>query len=900
MKGLCISFLMMISYLVQAQPSGRGMMSSQSAGNSDPSRSGEPGLGKISGIVMDSTSDKPVEFATVSLMDINSKNPVDGAICDDKGRFTINKIALGKYQLVVSFIGYKSKSFKNITLSGSRNSINLGTIIISPTMQELKAVTIMGQKPLIEEKVDRTIYNAENDATTKGGDATDVLRRVPMLSVDLDGNVSLRGSDNVKVLINNKPSTITASSVADALKQIPAEEIKNVEVITSPSAKYDAEGTAGIININTKKNDLKGFTMDVRGSGGLRGSNLGLNVGYRFKKIGFSLGGWGRNNYNVFGAFQNAQNTTNQGGSQSLNLQNANTKNFGHFGNLHFGIDYDINKKNSISLTGRVGDRAFNNFQDHLLTDTYFNDSLTSTNLRNVNTLNKSGNIDLTATYTHDFSKPQQELSLMAMFSRNNLMNNYINNILNEPDYTILDRLRNDNQSFNQEATLQLDYQTPIGNNQLLEFGGKDISRKVNSAYQYYTATGPDGVYIPSENLTLSNNFNYLQNITAGYLSYTLTVFKNYSIMAGTRYEYTTIRAYFQNESNINIPSYGILVPSINLSRKFGMGGALKFAYNRRIQRPSINFLNPNINAANPLNISYGNPDLGPEYTNNYELSYSAYFKGTSFNISTFMRNTNDAIQQISNVQGTDTIYTTFQNIGHETAYGTDLFLNVNLTNKLSLNGGTDIYYAVLNNNNANPIYNSKNRGWVAGYRLFGNYEIANGWALQFFGFYHGRRVQLQGYQGGFGIYSLSLQKEFLNKRASIGVGAENFLSPAFKIHNEVQSYDIDQHSLTTFHNMNFKINFSYRIGKLSMGSGSAHQKKSISNDDLMSGEENGNPIGAEDQQQIQNGQRQGRQGSFRNNRSKTDQSHTRKSKDSKDSKKKKKDSSGTGTDQQK
>ena len=138
-------------------------------------------------------------------------------------------------------------------LRDSRNNLDLGTIVIHPSIQVLKEVTITGQKQLIEEKADRTIYNAENDATAKGGDATDVLRRVPMLSVDLDGNVSLRGSNNVKVLINNKPSTITASSISDALKQIPADEIKNVEVITSPSAKYDAEGTAGIININTKK-----------------------------------------------------------------------------------------------------------------------------------------------------------------------------------------------------------------------------------------------------------------------------------------------------------------------------------------------------------------------------------------------------------------------------------------------------------------------------------------------------------------------------------------------------------------------------------------------------------------------------------------------------------------------
>ncbi len=878
--GLVLSIMIIPAWSFAQYPGG-----ASSGGRTSQYSSSTPGTGKISGVVLDSTNRQPVDFATVALMNPKTEKPVNGAICDEKGKFTISKISSGTYNVVLSFIGYQSKTFKNISLSDSKNNINLGTVIISPSVKVLNEVTVTGQKPLVEEKVDRLVYNAENDATTKGGDAADVLRRVPMLSVDMDGNVSLRGSDNVKVLINNKPSTITANSVADALQQIPADQIKNVEVITSPSAKYDAEGTAGIININLKKDRLEGFSVNIRGSAGMRGSNGGLNAAYQHGKMGFSLGGFGRGNYNVKGSFDNAQTTIGQNGTQSLNLQSADTRNNGLFGNLHFGWDYEINKKNSITASARYGRRNFNNFQNRLSTQTLVEDSLTNSSLRDVNTKDLSGTIDVSGTYTHDFNKPQQELSFMVLYSRNNRTNNYLNNILDETDYNIVSRLKNDNQSYDRELTFQLDYQSPIGKNQMLEFGGKNISRKVASDYQYFTADGPSSEFVPSANAQLTNNFNYLQNVSAGYISYTLNAFKYYSLMAGARYEYTTINANFLNESPINIPSYGILVPSINFSRRLKMGSAIKAAYNRRIQRPSINYLNPNINASNPLSISYGNPDLGPEYTNNYELSYSNFFKGTSLNISAFMRNTNNSIQRIRSVLGSDTIRTTYLNVGKEDAYGVSLYAHVALSNKFSLSGGTDIYYASLNNNDPNPLYNASNHGWVEGYRLFGNYNIANGWGFQFFGFYRGRRVELQGSQGGFGIYSLSLQKEFNDKRASIGFGAENFLSSSFKINNNIVSPTIDQNSTTVFHNMNFKINFSYRIGKISTYNRMPRNRKTISNDDLKTSEEN-NPMGVDEQSQMQATPRQQRP-MMRFNRSNSRKS-TKKSKKNKESKHKK------------
>lgn len=826
------------------------------------------GNGKITGNITDASNQQPVEFATVALTDPTSEKPINGAVCDEKGKFVITKVPNGTYRLIISFIGYENVIVNSVVISDKKSTIDVGTLKMATNSKELEAVVVEGQRALIEEKVDRTVYNAENDQTAKGGDATDVLKRVPMLSVDMDGNVSLRGNQNIKVLINNKPSTISASSVADALKQIPADQIKTVEVITSPSAKYDAEGSAGIINIITKKNTLQGATLSIDGSSGYRGSNLGLNGSYRKGKMGFSLGGFSRSSYNVTGKFDNNQLTTSSTGEQTLNVQTATTRRNDLGGNFQSSWDYDIDKNNSLTASVRYGSRNGNNYQDHLLSQitapTY-----TSSSLKDVQTTDRSGTVDASLNYTHTFKKPQQEFSLLALYSRNNRTNDFFNATLDEGDLSVTQRLKNLNKSFNQEVTIQADYQTPIGTTQLIEFGGKIISRKVSSDYSYLFAPGANGEYVPIPNSNLANIFTYDQNITGAYASYTYAMKSGYSFKAGSRYEYTTINANFATEkAPVTIPSYGVLVPSVNLSKKLKNGSTVKIAYNRRIQRPSIQYLNPNIQASNPSNISYGNPNLGPEYTNNYELSYSTFIKGTSLNFSTFARNTDNAIQSVRDVIGNnpnnpDTIRTQYKNIGKEDAYGGSVFAGVNISNKLTLNGGGDVYYAMLKNNDPNPNYNASNQGWVVSYRLFGSYALTKGWGLQFFSFYRGRQVQLQGVQGSFYVYSLSIKKDLLNKKGSLGFGAEQFFTPAMRINSYTESPIISQHSTNEMHNMNFKVTFSYRIGKMSFDA-PRKRKKSIDNDDLKDGGGDGGGGGGDAQQQQGGGgggQRQGGQG---------------------------------------
>ncbi|NML65950.1 TonB-dependent receptor [Hymenobacter sp. RP-2-7] len=843
--GLAVS-----PYLAQAQGGGR-------PAGAAPAAPATRTAGRLTGTVTDAAGGKPVSYATVAVINPATNSQVNGGVAGDDGKFVL-PVPAGTYRVEVSFIGYTTQT-RTVTVPATGGNVSLGAIVLKGEAQKLGEVVVTGRKPLIEERVDRTIYNADVDKTTQGGDATDVLKRVPLLSVDLDGNVSLRGSQNIKVLINNKPSTISASSVADALKQIPADQIQTVEVITSPSAKYDAEGSGGIINIVTKTNDLRGGSLGVNVGAGNRGTNLGLNGNYRTGKFGVSLGGFGRASYNQPGSFDNLQTSTNlQNGYRTTVEQNAATRRNDAFGRFTLGMTYDFDKQNSLAGSLAYGVRNGTNYQDNLLSTTLASTNpsatLGTTSLRNVKSTNNSNTVDASLNYTHTYAVPQRELSVLTLFSRNNQVNDFTNGVFAPSDRSFIGNLGNNNDSYNQEITGQLDYATPTVKNQLLEVGVKDIVRKVSSTYNYFY----DPVLTPATGGTLNNSFLYNQNVAAGYATYTVGLPKGFTVKPGVRFEYTTINASFSNSQGVltgtNIPDYGVLVPSINLSRKFENGNIIKLSYNRRIQRPSLQFLNPNVQASNPLNASAGNPLLRPEYTNNYEAGYSTQIKQkVNVNLTAFVRNTTGAIQSVrvplpdslNPTRAVGGLLTTYRNAGTENAYGGSLFLGVN-SGKLSLNGSTDVYYAVLRNNDQTSIYNSSNQGFVVNARAFGSYDLGKNYSLQLFGFYRGQQVQLQGYQSGFGIYSLSLQKSFAEKRGSIGFGAENFFTGQIRIRNEVSTPYVDsyngvvlngpvlqQSSTNVIHNLNFKINFSYRIGKLTAGPSRA---KGVNNDDLKEG----------------------------------------------------------------
>ena len=474
---LLLITLQSFAFTIDAQPPG---VRSYGGGGRGGASTPKEGYGKFSGIIVDQKGEA-IPYATIKLMSSADQKLINGTIAGDDGKWVMKNVPEGDFKIVISFIGYEANEMGPYKITGKGESFNLNKITLKPSSIELDQVVVEGQRDLIEDKVDRIVYNAEQDLTTRGGDATDVLRRVPLLTVDLEGNVALRGSNNITVLIDGKPSTITAGNLGEALQQIPADEIKSVEVITSPSARFDAEGTGGIINIVTKKNNLQGGTLSLNTGVGFRGSNLGINAGYRTGKLGLSLGGRGFAGYNILGANTNQQiakeldgtilSETNQfGESTSSRIQ----------GGYVFGWDYTFNKYNFIG--GDVNYRIFDSRsdQDDRLTEITRNGSSTSL-VEDVFTLSNSNSVDVSFNYIRSFEKKGREISLISLYSQDTRNNDFT--IDNVSGSSAADR-RNENNSINQEFTIQLDIVEPISDKVRFETGLKIISRTVTCDFR--------------------------------------------------------------------------------------------------------------------------------------------------------------------------------------------------------------------------------------------------------------------------------------------------------------------------------------------------------------------------------------------------------------------------------
>jgi len=774
--------------------------------------------GKITGQIIDSLTNEKIGFATVVLSKAGKTKEINGVLTEENGKFKMTDIKTGKYDVIISFLGYNEKRIKNIELTPKDPDYDFGKIQLSSTDYLLDAVEVTEKRSLIESKVDRIVFNAEDDSSIAGGDATEVLRKVPNLSVDLDGNVSIRGSQNVRILINGKPSGMFSSNVADALKMFPADQIKKVEVITSPGAKYDGEGSGGIINIITKKENIEGIAGSINASVGNRQNSLFSNLNVGKGRFGFTANG------SVFYSNPNDANniflrTDLARTDTSYFYQGVtNTERLGFNGSL--SAFYDFNAYNALnsSLTLRGfgfdldgmndGQLAGNNFQRRTIGD------------------NLQSGYDWNTDFTKKFEgNDKQELSFAVQVSGN--VSNQ-NNVVTDSG-AIERNEKIENEGDNLELTGQVDYVHPVGKSNKLEVGTKAVIRNINSDSRFLPLIDNNYTLDPNR----SNVFLYDQDVYAGYASYNF-YWKKLNFITGLRYEKTEIggegEVVDQNFTN----GYSNWLPNFAVSKTLKGFKTLKFSFSSRIQRPSLQFINPFRNTTDFGNITVGNPVIEPELTNQFEIGYNSNFLGFTFFSTFYYKHTRDIIEQIT-ITDQNLSLNSFNNVGENNSFGVNLFTTKSI-GKFTIRGGGDVFTY----NASGTIQGQEVSNSALSYRLFtnGEYSFTGTLKADFFGFFQAPSFTLQGENPSFSIFGIGFRKDF--KNASLGIRIIEPFAEVKSFDSDITGNDFRQISSFQLPFRSFGINFRYKFGKVDF----KERRSKIKNSDQKQGDQGGGQQG--------------------------------------------------------
>lgn len=790
--------------------------------------------GKISGVVIDSITKAPIDYASVSLYKINSTKPLTGVLTDASGSFKLNEIQAGTYNVVISFIGYNNKTVKSVTTTDAKLDKEIGKVTLSPETNALKEVVVVGNTQQVTNKIDKIVYNVEKDMTATGGNATDVLQKVPMVNVDINGNVSIRGDGNVRVLINGKPSGATSANLSDVLKTIPADQIKNVEVVTSPSAKYDAEGSAGIINIITKQKNVSGVSGSVSGGIGTRQNNLNANINYNKNRFSLSANVGFNNGWPQESASESNQKLDNSTANSLQTSKGTNeVQRKGIVASVTAG--YDFNNFDSFSTTFRYNKGGFerNGTSDNQFTD-YLNSANNLIYTGQSSAKNSFGGFDWNANYTHKFSKAGHELTLSSQWSHSLVETNYQN--IYSDFYT---NQKANNDGINNEYTLQLDYTLPVTEKFKLETGGKTIIRRIASDFQNYVPDAQNAFVLDPIS---SNLYNYDQDVASLYSVGTLTLPKGFTVMAGARFENTAIKGDPTNALQTDLSpfkiDYGTFIPSFTLQKALSQSSSLKLTYSKRISRPSLTYLNPFINKSNISAQTKGNPNLDPEVSQTIEFGYSTFSQKRSLNISAYYKYTSDLIEGIATpLTGEVGTITNYQNIGNNKSFGMSFFGSVNPFKALSIRGN---FNAFTYKPDPTGIYNleQSTNGTSIQYSAFisGTLQLNKNISAEAFVIQNSSKKTLQGTNPAFNLMVFGVKKQFWNKAASLGLNIVSPFKENLEFKQNLTGQGFAQSSTFKFPIRSFGLTFSYNFGSMNF---SGPKKKGINNDDLKEGEQN-------------------------------------------------------------
>ena len=763
---------------------------------------------KISGNITDSETAEPLEYATISLVNERFPNRIQGGITNGNGNFDI-EIFPGKYNITLEYIGFQKVTLENRII---RVTTRLGDFKLNINSESLNEVELIGERTEVEIRLDKRIYNVGKDITVRGGSVTDVMDNIPAVSVDVEGNISLRGNDNVRILINGKPSGLVGLSGSAALRQLPAESIEKVEVVTSPSARYEASGTAGIINIILKKDELIGFNATFIANTGIPeylGSTATLN--WRTKKLNVfstttyrdqkSLGG---------GVFNNEYFNGDLPSSFANETRDYDRIRKNYFINL--GAEYYINDKTSLTISGFVRDSNNTSDANTEIDDLNVNGDILSSVDRLQEEAEEDNSSQFTANFTKKFNDDGHEL--VAEIQLQKSAEDEFANISNsdspsETAGTLESQTRN---------LFQLDYVWPIDKNTQFEFGYRgDFSSQEND---YEIAIKGNGRFIIDTNL--SNVLLFEQNINALYTQYGKKINK-FSYILGLRIEKTNIVINQKTTNDFKEKKYTNFFPTVNLSYEFNEEENITLGFSRRIRRPRSWSLNPFPSRSSVTFFRQGNPDLDPSYSSTFDFGYLKRWEKFTLNGSAYYQKATQVITRITEATGEvvrvsedpiieiPSLRATSINLAENNRLGTEFTLTFTPSRKFRLSGNFNIFNSETIGTYNNQVFDAEIVSWFA--RINSNVTLPKGWTAQLRGFYRGPNATAQSKSKGFFVLSGAINKDVLNKKGTLSFNASDLLNSRF-YRNTTTTELFTNYSEFQWRRPSYVMTFTYKINE--------------------------------------------------------------------------------------
>lgn len=780
----------------------------------------------IKGIVVDSLSKETVPYATISVskQDITAA-PFKRLVADAGGNLTFTVNSADKLTLRIDAVGMKSSvvPVSNFT----KGTIDLGKILMSSNDKVLSEVTVSAAKPLVKVDLDKIIYDMKSDPESKTNNVLEILRKVPLVTVDGDDNIKLKGKSNFKIYMNGKPTNMFASNPSQVLKTMPASTVKNIEVITEPGAKYEAEGVDGIINIVTEKT-VAGYNGSVNAGVDMYGA---LNGGIYFST---KKGKWGFTSNIHTGQYENPRismdyNRLNKTNMTQLNQKNNLTNN-GNFLSGNVSLSYEIDSLNLITINGsgwggngKLIGKTYSSLtgQDNTLLQ-YYEQSRNSKNI--------FGGYETGVDYQHSFMKPDKLLTVSYKLSISPSGSDNRTNIDSAYSYP-QNNQHIETESQSNEHTFQIDYTEPFNKKHVMEIGAKYIIRNNNShnIYEQFTNGSTTPMPIPG---MINDDFYYRQDVLGAYASYTFKQQK-FSLKVGGRFEHTGSDISYKNqpEKNFKPASFNNVVPSVNFNYMLTQTSNLQFSYTQRLSRPSISYLNPFRDISMPTMVRIGNPNLKTEISNTFSLNYGFFNPKINLSAGVFHSFDNNSIQEYSYLNG-DTTYTTYNNIGANRNTGITTYFRWQITPKINTYFNGNSSYIYLSDGNKYT-----NKGFNYGGNLGSSIILPNDISLNLFTGLYKMNLRLQGSGGHFFYYGLGINKSVLEKKLTFSMNTSMFLQKylRFNMTTETETF-LDETRVERFA-PNLRFSISYRFGE--MKEQIKKVTRTIENNDIKSGGSN-------------------------------------------------------------